>query len=617
MSKTKTNEQWLQEASQFPYSTEYEWLDEYRGVHTKIRYRHSVCGEVREITPNNFFKGQQCKCQANEKRKQTNLERYSVENPTQLKKMQEKIKQTNIDRYGVENPMQSEEIKAKAKKTNLERYGTENVFQSSVIKEKIKQTNLNRYDVEHPMYSKEIKEKVKETNVKRYGVSTPLQSNNIKEKIKQDNIEKYGVQFHFQSNNVKEKIKQTNLNRYGTENPMQSEKIKVKVKQTNLIRYGTENFNQRNRTSEQIAITDSKEKLEQFILENRDTKTNKQMAEMLGFIDIISYWRYIDKHNLRTIVPDCSFSSTGENEIAEFIQELGFDIERHNRTILSDNREIDIFIPEKKLGIEYNGLHWHSLNAGKPKNYHFKKTKEAEDKGFHLIHIWDFQWANPDYQARIKSIIKGELGITAHRVYARNTYIKEPTKQEYDEFICRLSILGYRNAKHKFGLYEKGTDKLLMVMGVDWCQSGKGSVDKKNIEIVRSATELDTIVVGGTSKLLKAVNEMIKNTSEYVHCQQLVYFVDYDLHLGKSLIANGAIFDGYTGASGRNYVNRDCDIVDSRGRIKHLQAGKFIGRQPAFHKSIIEAIKRDDVIAYYNSGTKRFHFNLLEKYNDR
>ncbi len=41
-----------------------------------------------------------------------------------------KIKQTNLERYGVENPFQSESIKSKIKQTNLEEYGVEGYTQS-------------------------------------------------------------------------------------------------------------------------------------------------------------------------------------------------------------------------------------------------------------------------------------------------------------------------------------------------------------------------------------------------------------------------------------------------------------------------------------------------------
>ena len=55
---------------------------------------------------------------------------------------------------------------------------------------------------------------------------------------------------------------------------------------------------------------------------------------------------------------------------------------------------------------------------------------------------------------------------------------------------------------------------------------GKGSVLSDKLEIVRSVTELDTIVIGGTSKLLKHIKPIINKLYPDIH--ELVYFVDYD-----------------------------------------------------------------------------------------
>jgi len=78
------------------------------------------------------------------------------------KEVKEKKKETCIEKYGVENPSQSEEIKEKIKETCLEKYGTENPSQNEGVKEKIKQTMLEKYGVEHPSQTQEFKESQRE-----------------------------------------------------------------------------------------------------------------------------------------------------------------------------------------------------------------------------------------------------------------------------------------------------------------------------------------------------------------------------------------------------------------------------------------------------------------------
>ena len=128
-----------------------------------------------------------------EKAKQTNLERYGVENPSYLSEVTGKRCSTMLERYGVRNSMYLDEVKEKIKQTNLERYGVENPFQSEDIKEKIRQTNLSNLGVEYPTQSEEVRNKVHDTNISRYGVSNPIQSEVIKERIKKINQERYGV----------------------------------------------------------------------------------------------------------------------------------------------------------------------------------------------------------------------------------------------------------------------------------------------------------------------------------------------------------------------------------------------------------------------------------------
>lgn len=57
--------------------------------------------------------------------------------------------------------------------------------------------------------------------------------------------------------------------------------------------------------------------------------------------------------------------------------------------------EIDIYIPELKLAIEFNGTYWHSDEVIAKKRqgftsaqqYHDYKTEQCKQKGIELIHI--------------------------------------------------------------------------------------------------------------------------------------------------------------------------------------------------------------------------------------
>ena len=65
-------------------------------------------------------------------------------------------------------------------------------------------------------------------------------------------------------------------------------------------------------------------------------------------------------------------SSKAEKEIKEFIQQYyKGEIQSNNRQILN-YKEIDLYLPELKFGIEFNGMYWHrEEKVGK--KYHLNK----------------------------------------------------------------------------------------------------------------------------------------------------------------------------------------------------------------------------------------------------
>lgn len=91
--------------------------------------------------------------------------------------------------------------------------------------------------------------------------------------------------------------------------------------------------------------------------------------------------------------PICGIQlSNAELEILDFIKELGFsDTIKSNRNIIKPY-EIDIYIPSLKIGIEYNGLKWHSDEFKTNKLYHLNKLEMCKEKGVELIQIFEDEY---------------------------------------------------------------------------------------------------------------------------------------------------------------------------------------------------------------------------------
>ena len=59
LKNTKSNKEWLKQVQDL-VGNEYTFLESYKGNHTKIKYRHNLCGYVGYITPANFLRGHGC-----------------------------------------------------------------------------------------------------------------------------------------------------------------------------------------------------------------------------------------------------------------------------------------------------------------------------------------------------------------------------------------------------------------------------------------------------------------------------------------------------------------------------------------------------------------------------
>lgn len=149
--------------------------------------------------------------------------------------------------------------------------------------------------------------------------------------------------------------------------------------------------------------------------------------------------------------------SKAEEDIYNFL--LGIlpktDIIRHDTAVL-DGLEIDILIPKYNLGIEYNGLRWHSEQFGKGRNYHVDKTNIAESKGVHLIQIFEDEWIKN--KELILEKLCHFLGCSDYKdvVGGRKCTVKETNKDAAQEFLEKYHIQGFVGSSVYLGAYYQG-----------------------------------------------------------------------------------------------------------------------------------------------------------------
>ena len=199
--------------------------------------------------------------------------------------------------------------------------------------------------------------------------------------------------------------------------------------------------------------------------------------------------------------PKCSMGGTSykEKELSDFIKETyDGEIIENSRSIISP-LELDIYLPELRLAFEFNGLYWHN-ELYVDKNYHLNKTKLCEEKGIHLVHIYEDDWVFKN--DIVKSRILNLLGKTQRKIYARQCEIKEVSSKESKEFLIENHIQGNVNSKVKLGLYYK--EELVSLMTFGNLRKNLGSSSKENsYELLRFCNKINTNVIGGANKLYK------------------------------------------------------------------------------------------------------------------
>lgn len=226
------------------------------------------------------------------------------------------------------------------------------------------------------------------------------------------------------------------------------------------------------------------------IIKNRKFISDKYATKI---IDIYNNYKF----NSHTI-------SSGERQIQDWCSTLNLPVILNDRNIIKP-LEIDIFFPNQKVAVEFDGLYYHS-DEFKDKNYHLQKTELCEAKGVRLIHIFEDEWINKQYI--VKSIICSALGIYKQKYMARKLTVKELTNIEYTEFMDTNHIQGAGLASIRLGLWDG--DDVIQCIGIS-----KSRFDKNHkYELVRMATKLNCQVVGGFSKLLK--DSGIKNMVSYI-----------------------------------------------------------------------------------------------------
>lgn len=337
-------------------------------------------------------------------------------------------------------------------------------------------------------------------------------------KYKQTCIEKYGVDHPMKLEKNKHLLKERMLKTHGVENIGQLDEFIQKMKATNVKRYGS------------ISYLNSKKyrkyKNKKFykILTNSDRLQNKiipkfNQSEYDG-VDKLYKWQCT---KCKTIfedsidhgkIPRCLkcyplySQSRAEKEVCDFCREYYPNLIENDKKILN-GLELDVYIPECNLAIEFNGLYWHSeLHGNKNKDYHINKSKICKEKNIDLIHVFEDEWMNKSNI--VKSILKNKMNKIDNEIDSVNCSVKKVNDEDAKLFLNSNHLQGYYKAIH-YGLYYK--KELIFLLSFSKYHRN----EKKSFEIVRYCNKNNYVVKDGLKKVLNKFIKEYKPTYIITH----------------------------------------------------------------------------------------------------
>lgn len=361
-------------------------------------------------------------------------------------------------------------------------HGYTNPLNSSKSVEKRKQSNLTRYGSEHVMSSDKGRELLKQGMIEKYGVEFANQSLDVRKRAEAKSIEKYGVSHYFKTDAHKAKAREVSMKTRGVLHHTQDEALKEKF---SALKSKAQIDKFKTKLPPKYRDCSSITELYTVLYENGFTSSRK-IQEELG---VSQSWVSTAFRNFYLDKPAVSF------EEEKFAEEIGnvfhVNFEHSNRSILS-GKEIDIWIPEHNLGIEYHGLYWHSADYLDRRVY--DKFLLSRKANVNLLQFWS---SDVNHKRDIvMSIVSTNLGKN-DRIFARKCEVRNLTSSEHRLFCEENHLQGAAGASVRLGLFFK--DELVSVMSF-----GKSRFSKKHEwEMIRFCNKKFTTVVGGASKLWK------------------------------------------------------------------------------------------------------------------
>lgn len=363
----------------------------------------------------------------------------------------------------------------------------------------------------------------------------------------------------------RQRAKETMMDRYGVSNPWQLELDRKAIAQRNL-------------DDNTKAILNTPERFIKFAA----GKSVRRISEELG-IHETTVNNYINRYECRS-----SYSSSFEDEIAHFLTENNLSFRARDRTIIKP-KELDFYIDDHRLGIEFNGLYWHSSEVITD-DTHRVKYEMANHAGIRLLMINEDEWiARPEV---LKKKILNLCGKSKRGVGARKLLVREIERRLAMDFCERHHIQGSPSAViFAYGAFQE--DRLVGVITFGR-QRGTGILD-----LTRFCSDGATYA-GLFSKMMKFVSK--------IHIEKIVTFADLRYSDGGLYECCGFTREALIPPDYR-YVKRSQTFHKSLFTKKRIEERFGVDMSGKTERQAMTELGYSRI---YDCGKIRFVFNLVE-----
>jgi len=259
------------------------------------------------------------------------------------------------------------------------------------------------------------------------------------------------------------------------------------------------------------------------ILENyKGSGTTIRVKCNEGHVTEIPVHRLIGERGFKTRCETCFGKhnvSQPEMDIRKGLDVMGIEYIANSRTILGTGKELDIYIPERSLAIEYNGVNWHSEKFNSDKYNLNNKRISCEKLGIRLLNL------NSSDSFKINmQIIMSAIGCDAERYFARKCEVRTgKITDEIKELLNTTHIQGSLTGVDVYSLHIN--NRAIAAMCFSAVNSERGRKADNSRKELRRYTSYGN-VVGGASRLLKAF------TRAHTECREVISYSDNRLFTG-------------------------------------------------------------------------------------